>query len=65
MVLSAALNPSRALARVRQNPLEAGMMGKSGMATTPPGRPEEEDALREMEAQSSNLRERKRLYYAP
>jgi len=52
---SAALKPSSALARVRQNPFEAGMMGKSGRfrsagsAVAPP-------PFCEMRDQSSNLK---------
>ena len=49
----AALKASRALARVRQKPLEAGISGKSG-STTPAGRPVEAAAW-DTEDQSSNL----------
>jgi hypothetical protein len=52
---SAALKASRALARVRQKPFEAGMMGKSGRATSA-GRPGPPAASSEMRDQFSNLK---------
>jgi hypothetical protein len=51
---SADLKASRALAKERQNPLEAGMMGKSG-TVTPSGSPEEA-ALWEIDDHSSSLK---------
>jgi len=49
-----ALKASSALARVRQNPREAGISGKSGRVT-PSGRPPQEEADSEIEAQCSSL----------